>query len=123
MLKQIVNWRTHLKFPEEARLTTDAKDLISKLLCNVDQRLGTKGAEEIKVVMCLLSMLTCPQKIIFAKQYLILRIVAQRICMCNLRSTPGLANYNGINYMKWKLRTCLKSQMSWTRRTLRNLKR
>jgi len=58
MLKQIVNWRTHLKFPEEARLTTDAKDLISKLLCNVDQRLGTKGAEEIKVVMCLLSMPT-----------------------------------------------------------------
>lgn len=52
MLQQIVNWRTHLKFPEEARLTTDAKDLISKLLCNVDQRLGTKGAEEIKVVMC-----------------------------------------------------------------------
>jgi hypothetical protein len=49
---QIVNWRTHLKFPEEARLTTDAKDLISKLLCNVDQRLGTKGAEEIKVVTC-----------------------------------------------------------------------
>ena len=30
----------------------EAKDLISKLLCNVDQRLGTKGAEEIKVVMC-----------------------------------------------------------------------
>jgi serine/threonine kinase 38 len=51
-LLQIVNWRTHLKFPEEARLTTDAKDLISKLLCNVDQRLGTKGAEEIKVGMC-----------------------------------------------------------------------
>ncbi|KAK3153920.1 hypothetical protein QOZ80_2BG0183280 [Eleusine coracana subsp. coracana] len=46
--RKIVNWRTHLKFPEEARLTVDAKDLISKLLCNVDQRLGTKGAEEIK---------------------------------------------------------------------------
>jgi hypothetical protein len=79
MLKQIVNWRTHLKFPEEARLTAEAKDLISKLLCNVDQRLGTKGAEEIKVVMCLLSMPTClPKKNHFTKQYLILRIVAQR---------------------------------------------
>ena len=64
MPKQIVNWRTHLKFPEEARLTMDAKDLISKLLCNVDQRLGTKGAEEIKVVMCLLSMPTWPPEII-----------------------------------------------------------
>lgn len=47
---QIVNWRTHLKFPEEAKLSPEAKDLISRLLCNVDQRLGTKGADEIKVL-------------------------------------------------------------------------
>ncbi|KAJ7977220.1 Non-specific serine/threonine protein kinase [Quillaja saponaria] len=47
--RKIVNWRTHLKFPEEARLSPEAKDLISKLLCNVNQRLGTKGADEIKV--------------------------------------------------------------------------
>ncbi|CAD6266974.1 unnamed protein product [Miscanthus lutarioriparius] len=46
--RKIVNWRSHLKFPEEARLSLEAKDLISKLLCNVDQRLGTKGAHEIK---------------------------------------------------------------------------
>lgn len=47
---QIVNWRTHLKFPEEAQLSSEAKDLISKLLCNVNQRLGSKGADEIKVL-------------------------------------------------------------------------
>ncbi|XP_072987052.1 uncharacterized protein [Typha latifolia] len=46
--RKIVNWRNHLKFPEEAKLLPEAKDLISKLLCNVDQRLGTKGAHEIK---------------------------------------------------------------------------
>lgn len=46
---QIVNWRTHLKFPEEAKLSPEAKDLINRLLCNVEQRLGTKGADEIKV--------------------------------------------------------------------------
>ncbi|CAI9118157.1 OLC1v1019687C2 [Oldenlandia corymbosa var. corymbosa] len=46
--RKIVNWRTHLKFPEEARLSPEAKDLICKLLCNVEQRLGTKGAHEIK---------------------------------------------------------------------------
>ncbi|KAL3582276.1 hypothetical protein D5086_016608 [Populus alba] len=46
--RKIVNWRNHLKFPEEAKLSSEAKDLISKLLCNVDQRLGTKGADEIK---------------------------------------------------------------------------
>lgn len=47
---QIVNWRTHLKFPEEAKLSKEAKDLISKLLCNVNLRLGSKGADEIKVL-------------------------------------------------------------------------
>ncbi|KAJ0547748.1 putative non-specific serine/threonine protein kinase [Helianthus annuus] len=45
----IVNWRTHLKFPEEVKLSPEAKDLICKLLCNVEKRLGTKGAYEIKV--------------------------------------------------------------------------
>lgn len=45
-----MNWRSHLKFPEEARLSPEAKDLVSKLLCNVDQRLGTNGATEIKVL-------------------------------------------------------------------------
>ena len=44
-----MNWRTHLKFPEEAKLSPEAKDLICKLLCNVEKRLGTKGAHEIKV--------------------------------------------------------------------------
>ncbi|XP_010556855.1 PREDICTED: serine/threonine-protein kinase tricorner [Tarenaya hassleriana] len=46
--RKIVNWRTHLKFPEEAKLSPEAKDLISKLLCNVNQRLGSGGADEIK---------------------------------------------------------------------------
>ncbi|CAK7357372.1 unnamed protein product [Dovyalis caffra] len=46
--RKIVNWRSHLKFPEEAKLSVEAKDLIRKLLCNVEQRLGTKGAHEIK---------------------------------------------------------------------------
>lgn len=46
--RKIVNWRTYLKFPEEVKLSPEAKDLICKLLCNVEQRLGTKGADEIK---------------------------------------------------------------------------
>ncbi|XP_039020875.1 serine/threonine-protein kinase tricornered-like [Hibiscus syriacus] len=46
--RKIVNWKTHLKFPVEAKLSAEAKDLICKLLCNVEQRLGTKGAYEIK---------------------------------------------------------------------------
>ncbi|KAJ6847479.1 serine/threonine-protein kinase 38-like [Iris pallida] len=46
--RKIVNWRNHLKFPEEAKLSPEAKDLISRLLCNVERRLGTKGAYEIQ---------------------------------------------------------------------------
>ncbi|KAG6395233.1 hypothetical protein SASPL_145874 [Salvia splendens] len=46
--RKIVNWRTHLKFPEEAKISPEAKDLICKLLCNVEKRLGTRGADEIK---------------------------------------------------------------------------
>jgi hypothetical protein len=46
---QIVHWRNHLRFPEEARLTSEAKDLICRLLCDVEHRLGTGGAHQIKV--------------------------------------------------------------------------
>ncbi|XP_011073555.1 serine/threonine-protein kinase tricorner isoform X1 [Sesamum indicum] len=46
--RKIVNWRTYLKFPEEAKLSLEAKDLICKLLCNVEHRLGTRSADEIK---------------------------------------------------------------------------
>lgn len=49
ILIQIVNWRTHLKFPEEAKLTIEAKEFISRLLCDVEHRLGTRGVAEIKV--------------------------------------------------------------------------
>ncbi|XP_037410133.1 uncharacterized protein LOC119272879 isoform X2 [Triticum dicoccoides] len=37
MCRKIVNGRSHLKFSEEARLSSEAKDLINKLLCNVNQ--------------------------------------------------------------------------------------
>lgn len=46
--RKIINWRTCLKFPEEPKMSDEAKDLISHLLCNVDTRLGTRGVEEIK---------------------------------------------------------------------------
>ncbi|KAK9055700.1 hypothetical protein SSX86_026785 [Deinandra increscens subsp. villosa] len=47
--RKIVHWKSHLKFPQEAQLSLEAKDLISKLLCNVNHRLGSKGADDIKV--------------------------------------------------------------------------
>ncbi|WJX28382.1 non-specific serine/threonine protein kinase [Trifolium repens] len=46
--RKIVHWKNHLKFPDEARLTPEAKDLICRLLSGVPHRLGTRGATEIK---------------------------------------------------------------------------
>jgi serine/threonine kinase 38 len=46
--RKIVHWRQHLRFPPEVPLSPEAKDLISRLLCEVDQRLGTNGVGEIK---------------------------------------------------------------------------
>ncbi|KAJ4807929.1 Kinase family protein [Rhynchospora pubera] len=46
--RRVVNWKSNLKFPQEWKLSEEAKDLICKLLCSADQRLGKGGAHEIK---------------------------------------------------------------------------
>ena len=46
---QIVHWKNHLKFPEDPKLSPEAKDLIYRLLCDVEHRLGTGGVSQIKV--------------------------------------------------------------------------
>lgn len=40
--RKIINWRQHLRFPDDARLSPDAVDLMRRLLCDVDSRLGTQ---------------------------------------------------------------------------------
>ncbi|XVE70876.1 hypothetical protein DITRI_Ditri10aG0105500 [Diplodiscus trichospermus] len=47
--RKIVHWRNHLRFPEDSRLSHEAKDLICRLLCDVEHRLGTGGAHQIKL--------------------------------------------------------------------------
>lgn len=39
-----------MKFPEDAKLSNEARDLICRLLCDVDHRIGSSGADQIKVV-------------------------------------------------------------------------
>ncbi|CAI0558292.1 unnamed protein product [Linum tenue] len=46
--RKIINWKTCMNFPEEPKLSNEAKDLIRHLLCDVDTRLGTRGVEELK---------------------------------------------------------------------------
>jgi len=115
---QIVNWRTHLKFPEEAKLSPEAKDIISKLLCNVSHRLGTNGADEIKVLygvsfseyLDLLGMVVTNKN-----NY----IPASSFC----RLIHGLMVLNGISFIRWKLHLFLRSRMIWILKILKILKR
>lgn len=43
--RKIVNWRLFLKFPDEIKISPAAHDLISRLMCDVDERLGTNGVQ------------------------------------------------------------------------------
>lgn len=38
-----------MKFPDDSRLSPEARDLICRLLCDVDHRIGGAGADQIKV--------------------------------------------------------------------------
>ncbi|MEW5312283.1 MAG: hypothetical protein WDW38_003928 [Sanguina aurantia] len=44
--RKIVNWRSFLKFPDEIPISEVAKDLIVRLMSDVDDRLGTHGIHE-----------------------------------------------------------------------------
>ena len=45
---KVVNWKDYLKIPKKTKISEDAKDLIFKMINNSNERLGKKGAEEIK---------------------------------------------------------------------------
>eukprot|EP00042_Codosiga_hollandica_P023837 m.96902 g.96902 ORF g.96902 m.96902 type:complete len:219 (-) comp51333_c0_seq5:105-761(-) len=46
--QKVIYWQQFFAFPEKARISADAKDLISQLICDAPQRLGTRGSAEIK---------------------------------------------------------------------------
>lgn len=45
---KILNWQKYLKIPSKVKLSKEAEDLIRKLINNSNERLGKKGAQEIK---------------------------------------------------------------------------
>lgn len=45
---QVINWSETLNIPREANLSQPATDLIIRLCCGPEGRLGIKGADEIK---------------------------------------------------------------------------
>ncbi|KAJ8660377.1 hypothetical protein O0I10_003834 [Lichtheimia ornata] len=46
--RKIMNWRETLIFPDDQPLSREAEDLIRRLVCDSEYRLGRNGAEEIK---------------------------------------------------------------------------
>lgn len=115
---QIVNWKTHLKFPEEAKLSPEAKDLISKLLCNVSQRLGSKGADEIKV----LYGVSCSKLLGFVNE-LVAYNDSYLTADSFFRFILGLKVLNGVSFIKWMLHLFLRSMMIWILKILKSLMR
>ncbi|KAK9711684.1 Serine/threonine-protein kinase [Basidiobolus ranarum] len=47
--RKIMNWKDQLYFPGDVHISPEAEDLIRKLLCGSEHRLGRNGAAEIKV--------------------------------------------------------------------------
>ncbi|GBB97232.1 hypothetical protein RclHR1_29440002 [Rhizophagus clarus] len=47
--RKIINWRDQLYFPDDVHLGPEAENLVRRLICAPEQRLGRHGAEEIKV--------------------------------------------------------------------------
>ena len=45
---RIVNWRQTLRFPSKPRISTEARDLLERLICDHQNRLGANGAGAVK---------------------------------------------------------------------------
>jgi len=45
---KILNWQKYLRIPEKTKISSEAEDLIKKMINNPNVRLGKNGAEEIK---------------------------------------------------------------------------
>jgi serine/threonine kinase 38 len=46
--QKILHWRKTLNIPPEANLSPAATDILKRLMCDVDNRLGLNGLDEIK---------------------------------------------------------------------------
>ncbi|KAI7866881.1 AGC/NDR protein kinase [Spinellus fusiger] len=46
--RKIMNWRDTLQFPEDQPISREAEDLIRRLICDPDYRIGRNGANEVK---------------------------------------------------------------------------
>lgn len=100
-----------MKFPDDARLSPEARDLICRLLCDVEHRLGSGGADQIKVLF--------EYKGVISKYILLVHdfLLAAFLFPFFLRLIPGSGMLYGINFMKWRQHLSLRLRMNWILRT------
>ena len=96
-----------MRFSEDAQLSPEAKDLICRLMCDVDHRLGTRGAHEIKV-RCSFYLYIAASTFSSASTY---------IHSISTRLIVGSRVWSGINCMKWRQHLNHKSTESWIPKT------
>lgn len=46
--QKILQWRKTFQIPPDAKLSPEATDILKRLMCDVNDRLGTNGVAEIK---------------------------------------------------------------------------
>eukprot|EP01137_Pigoraptor_chileana_P033686 Opistho-2@24962 len=46
--RKVLNWKQHLRMPTDAGVSPAARDMVLNLCCGPEDRIGSKGAEEIK---------------------------------------------------------------------------
>jgi serine/threonine kinase 38 len=46
--QKIMHWKKTFSIPAEAKLSPASTDILKRLICDADQRLGRNGADEIK---------------------------------------------------------------------------
>ena len=99
-----MHWRSYLKFPDNPKLSLEAKDLICRLLCDVDHRIGSAGADQIKVYFSLLRstaywcsfwMIWLPWFYIFCKVVFIISVILFLGSSLVSRSSMGQAVWDG----------------------------
>lgn len=96
-----------MKFPDDARLSPEARDLICRLLCDVEHRLGSGGADQIKVLYWVYGSLFNAH--LSDAGYSLSWFFISSI----LRLIPGSEMLNGINSTKWRQHLSLRSRMNW----------
>lgn len=47
--QKIINWKKTFQIPKEAKISEEARDIITRMISDIEDRIGKNGIEEIKI--------------------------------------------------------------------------